>query len=90
MPLLWEQAPGGYARGEYEPLFPSKVAGGIGPDATGPAGDSGCSDCSGCQDHGRGLRCNRLAFGMTSFCMEIESASAKNAAQAASEKGSAL
>ena len=34
---------------------------------------------------GEGSGANRLAFGMTNFCMEIEERVNKNAAQAASE-----
>lgn len=86
MPLLWEQAPVWVRKGEYEPLFPSKVAGGIGrPDAKALQEIQDAQIALAAKIMGEGSGANRLAFGMTSFCMEIEERVNKNAAQAASE-----
>ena len=86
VPLMWEQAPVWVRKGEYEPLFPSKVAGGIGrPDAKALQEIQDAQIALAAKIMGEGSGANRLAFGMTNFCMEIEERVNKNAAQAASE-----
>lgn len=86
MPLLWEQAPVWTRKGEYEPLFPSKVAGGIGrPDAKALQEIQDAQIALAAKIMGEGSGANRLAYGLTGFCMEIEERVNKTAAQAAQE-----
>lgn len=86
MPLLWEQAPVWVRKGEYEPLFPSKVAGGIGrPDAKALQEIQDAQIALAAKIMGEGSGAKRLEYGVADFCMAIEERVNQNAAAAARE-----
>ena len=86
MALLWEQAPVWVRKAEYEPLFPSKVAGGIGrPDAKALQEIQDAQIALAAKIMGEGSGVHRHEYGMTNFCIEIEERIGRNAAQAAQE-----
>ena len=86
MALLWEQAPVWVRKAEYEPLFPSKVAGGIGrPDAKALQEIQDAQIALAAKIMGEGSGVHRHEYGMTNFCIEIAERIGRNAAQAAQE-----